>query len=74
MTNPRRREVVGDVVDSILKTRADKDKPATYYDKEEQERRLVSMFNKYDEMGGVWTDASYTVSVASTGKIKTLTL
>jgi hypothetical protein len=51
------------ISEAILKTSAGKNAPATYWDWDEQERRLKSMFNKWAERGDVWSAAADGVSV-----------
>lgn len=60
--NPFRSEVARDITDAILKTRAKKDVSATYWNKEEQEKRLTEAYNKWSRKGGVWSAAAVRVS------------
>lgn len=59
--NIQRRAVGNDIAEAILKTKATKDRPATYYGKEEQERRLVAAFEKWEKVDGTWSAASHDV-------------
>jgi hypothetical protein len=61
--NPHYGEVAKDIVDSVLKTRADRDGPATYWDKGEQESRLRAAFQKWAEQANVWSAAAEKVSL-----------
>ncbi|PIL37602.1 hypothetical protein GSI_01296 [Ganoderma sinense ZZ0214-1] len=56
--NPHRGEVANDLVDAILKAKAANGVPAIYHPQAEQEERLVKVYNKWKEHGGVWTAAA----------------
>ena len=59
--NPYRTVVAADVTNTILKTHAEKGKPAQYWNKDEQEERLISMYNKWASKGTVWSAAAQKV-------------
>jgi hypothetical protein len=61
--NPHQGEVAKDITESIIRERAEKGKPATYWNKEEQEARLVSAFEKWSKKGGVWSAAAPKVNL-----------
>jgi hypothetical protein len=61
--NPYRGKVARDITDSILKEHAGGGKPAVYWSKEEQERCLISAFEKWSKKGGVWSEAAHKASV-----------
>ncbi|KAL6303302.1 hypothetical protein BKA93DRAFT_818125 [Sparassis latifolia] len=48
--NPYRQDVARDIIDAILKTPAD--------NKEQQEKRLMEAYEKWEEKGGVWSAAA----------------
>ncbi|KAA1471880.1 hypothetical protein DENSPDRAFT_859196 [Dentipellis sp. KUC8613] len=56
--NPFHTAVAQDIVNAIIKTRADKYNKTEYRSQEEQERRLEAAYEKYVEKGGVWTAAA----------------
>ncbi|PIL30528.1 hypothetical protein GSI_07228 [Ganoderma sinense ZZ0214-1] len=56
--NPYRGEVANNIVHAILKVKAANGVPAIYRSQPEQEERLVKVFNKWEEHGGVWTAAA----------------
>ncbi|KZP11522.1 hypothetical protein FIBSPDRAFT_756586, partial [Athelia psychrophila] len=56
--NPFRSEVAQDITDAILKTRAKKGVSATYWNRAEQERRLIEAYEKWSRKGGVWSAAA----------------
>jgi hypothetical protein len=62
--NLHRAEVAKDVVNSILKTRANESGPgpATYWSKEEQEKLLDAAFQKWAKRGNIWSVASESIS------------
>lgn len=60
--NPFRSEVAHDITDGILKTRAKKGVSATYWNKEDQEKRLTEAYEKWLRKGGVWSAAVVRVS------------
>ncbi|THH23139.1 hypothetical protein EUX98_g8034 [Antrodiella citrinella] len=53
--NPLYKTVLRAITGAILKVRAEKGKAAVYYSQAQQEARLVAAFEKYEELGGVWT-------------------
>lgn len=61
MKNPHRAEVAKDITDAILKSRAKKGTSATYWNKEDQARRLTEAYEKWSEKGGVWSAAAFKV-------------
>lgn len=63
--NPHRSAVARDIVDAILKTTADKHNLAVYWDKDEQESRLIAVYGKWLRGGEVWTAAAEKVSHSS---------
>ncbi|KAI0066538.1 hypothetical protein BV25DRAFT_1912599 [Artomyces pyxidatus] len=50
--------LANDVVDAILKRRAKNGVPALYHTKEEQEKRLTEMYNKWRKTRMVWSQAA----------------
>ncbi|TCD60736.1 hypothetical protein EIP91_009619 [Steccherinum ochraceum] len=58
--NPLYRTVLFEITSAILKRRAgeEKGKPAEYWSQEEQVRRIIAVFDKYQKKGGVWTEAA----------------
>ncbi|KAH9940973.1 hypothetical protein B0H21DRAFT_697284 [Amylocystis lapponica] len=56
--NPLRSAVAQDLVDAILKSKADKHNLATYWSQAEQERRLSAAFEKWSSNGNVWAAAA----------------
>ena len=56
--NPYRNTVAGDIKNAILKTRAEKGIPATYWSQSEQEKRLEEVYQKWSRHGGVWSAAA----------------
>lgn len=55
--------VAHDVVDAILKQRAQGKQKAQYWPQEEQERRLIEVYKRWSERGNVWSAASSKVSL-----------
>lgn len=53
--NPYRGAVAQDIRDAIIKTRAQKGVPATYWNQAEQEIRLKEAYKKWSRHGGVWS-------------------
>ncbi|PIL33226.1 hypothetical protein GSI_04676 [Ganoderma sinense ZZ0214-1] len=53
--NPYQGQVANDIVDAILKAKAANGVPAIYRPQAEQEQRLVEVYNKWKEHGGMWT-------------------
>ena len=64
--NPHRSAVAKDITDAILKTHATDGKPATYWNKGEQESRLEAAYEKWLKHGKVWSVAASNVSQART--------
>ncbi|KAK7050400.1 hypothetical protein R3P38DRAFT_3173760 [Favolaschia claudopus] len=62
--NPRRGAVAVDIRNAVLKKSAEKDAPAQYWSKEEQETKMVAVYEKYSRMGGVWSAAAHAVHAA----------
>ena len=60
--NPYRNTVASDIKNAILKTRAEKGTPATYWSRSEQEKRLEEVYQKWSRHGGVWSAAAAKVS------------
>ncbi|KAH9952137.1 hypothetical protein B0H21DRAFT_684053 [Amylocystis lapponica] len=56
--NPLRSAVAQDLVDAILKSKADKHNLATYWSQAEQETRLSAVYEKWLNNGNVWTAAA----------------
>ncbi|THH23181.1 hypothetical protein EUX98_g7992 [Antrodiella citrinella] len=56
--NPHRVQVFSDIRDAILKVPAENGRPAVYWSQEDQAIRLVSVYQKWSEKGGVWSRAS----------------
>ncbi|KAG2035694.1 hypothetical protein BDR03DRAFT_1012370 [Suillus americanus] len=52
--SPYRGAVAADITGAILKTHAEKGQPAQYWDRAEQERRLMVAFRKWADKG-VWS-------------------
>jgi hypothetical protein len=53
--NPHRKEVVAEISACILKKHAEGGNPAEYWDRNEQEARLISAFEKWLRDGTVWS-------------------
>lgn len=47
-----------DISSSILKTRAEKGKLATYWSQPEQEERLKATYTRYEAVGDIWSAAA----------------
>ncbi|KAG1859810.1 hypothetical protein F4604DRAFT_1930535 [Suillus subluteus] len=58
--SPYRGAVAADITGTILKTHAEKGQPAQYWDRAEQERRLMVAFSKWADKG-VWSAAAQKV-------------
>ncbi|KAG2738225.1 hypothetical protein P692DRAFT_201842822 [Suillus brevipes Sb2] len=58
--SPYRGTVAADITGAILKTHAEKGQPAQYWDRAEQERRLMVAFSKWADKG-VWSAAAQKV-------------
>ena len=63
--NPHRKAVVKDIVDALLISCAGGGKPAEYWSQEVQEVRLQATYNKWLQVGGVWSAAATKVSPTS---------
>jgi hypothetical protein len=61
LNNPYRAAVAADIRNAVLKVSASKDVPAQYWTKEEQEAKVRQVYEKYSQMGGVWSAAAHTV-------------
>jgi hypothetical protein len=61
LNNPYRAAVAADIRNAVLKVSASKDVPAQYWTKEEQETKVRQVYEKYSQMGGVWSAAAHTV-------------
>ncbi|KAJ8596095.1 hypothetical protein M405DRAFT_782130 [Rhizopogon salebrosus TDB-379] len=59
--NPHRKEVVAEISACILKKHAEAGNPAEYWDRNEQETRLVFAFEKWSCNGMVWSAGAYKV-------------
>ena len=62
--NPFRGEVGEDISNAILKCKAHDGIPARYWNKEEQEERLIRAYDKWVARGGVWTAAAEKVCLS----------
>ena len=67
--NPYRNAVALDIKNAILKTRAEKGTPATYWSQPEQETRLEEAYQKWSRHGGVWSAAAAKVSIQAIGRM-----
>lgn len=56
--NPFYKEALRDIVEAIIKQRAEKGKPAQYWGLEEQETRLIAAYDKWLKEGSVWSAAA----------------
>jgi hypothetical protein len=54
--------VAHDLVDAILKQRAQGKRKAQYWSKEEQEQHLIETYKRWSEKGDVWSAATSKVS------------
>ena len=61
--NPHRSAVAKDINDTILKWWATKGVSVLYWSKEEQENRLITAFEKWKTVQGVWSAAATSVSI-----------
>ncbi|KAF8054908.1 hypothetical protein FPV67DRAFT_1681291 [Lyophyllum atratum] len=68
--NPLRSLVAKDITDAILKRRAGKGVLAEYWNKEEQEERLVAAYNKWAEKGNVWGPGAATAHSNQLGHVR----
>ncbi|KAJ7157749.1 hypothetical protein C8R46DRAFT_909000, partial [Mycena filopes] len=62
--NLHRAEVAADIRNAILKNSASKGVLAQYWDKHEQEAKMIAVYNKYSARGGVWSAAAHAVHTA----------
>ncbi|KAJ7150806.1 hypothetical protein C8R46DRAFT_1229740 [Mycena filopes] len=62
--NSHRPALAADIRNAILKKSAEKDAPAQYWPKDEQETRMCAVYNKYSQIGGVWSAAAHMVHAA----------
>ncbi|KAF8995281.1 hypothetical protein BDZ89DRAFT_1001453 [Hymenopellis radicata] len=56
--NPHRRNVAEDIVNALLKKRSQQGSGAEYWSREEQVRRFKDVYEKYAQLGEVWTAAA----------------
>lgn len=63
-TNPLCSAVAQDVSSAILKTVSINGKPAEYRSLEEQKSRLEAVYQKYKDVGGVWSRKAADVRVS----------
>jgi hypothetical protein len=61
--NPLYSAVAHDLVDAILKQRAQGKQKAQYWPQAEQERRLIEVYKRWSEKGNVWSAATSKVSL-----------
>ena len=61
--NPYRSAVAHDIKNAIMKTRAEKGTPATYWSQAEQVKHLEEAYQKWSRHGGVWSAAAVKVSL-----------
>jgi hypothetical protein len=54
--------VIHDITQAIIKTKAIKGVPATYWTHEEQIEKMQDMFDKWAKKGSVWSVAATKVS------------
>ncbi|KAF9239575.1 hypothetical protein BU15DRAFT_46587 [Melanogaster broomeanus] len=59
--NPHRVVVAADITNAILKTHATDGKGAEYWNKTEQEEKLIAAFDKWERKGTVWSAAAQKV-------------
>jgi len=64
--NPHYAEVGNNITEAIIKTRAVKGTPATYWSQEEQTRNMDQAFVKWARKGTVWSAAASKVRLSST--------
>jgi len=72
--NPYRKAVAKDIVNALLIRRAGDGKPAEYWSQEEQETHLQATYDKWLQVGGVWSAAATKVSPASSNGPKKIVL
>ena len=60
--NPLYSTVMKEIVTCVLEKTADSDGPAIYRSKEDQEKQLMDVYNKYLECGTVWSEGALAVS------------
>lgn len=56
--NTHRKEVLADIRNAIIKTPAQKNRPATYWSKPEQEIKIAEAYDKWLRFGGIWSAAA----------------
>jgi hypothetical protein len=56
--------VAKDITEAIIKTKAVKGTPATYWNREEQIKRLEDAFEKWARKGTVWSAAASKVGLS----------
>ena len=56
--NPHRRNVAEDIVNTLLKKQSQQGSGAEYWSREEQVRRFKDVYEKYAQLGEVWTAAA----------------
>ncbi|KAJ7130666.1 hypothetical protein C8R46DRAFT_1236100 [Mycena filopes] len=64
MNNSHRPALAADIRNAILKRSAEKDAPAQYWPRDEQESKICAVYDKYSQIGGVWSAAAHTVHAA----------
>ncbi|KAJ7029100.1 hypothetical protein C8F04DRAFT_1188031 [Mycena alexandri] len=62
--NPHRRELAADIRNAVLKNSASKGVLAQYWDQEEQESKMIAVYDKYSVKDGVWSAAAHAVHTA----------
>ena len=53
---------MADIRDAIIKTPAEKNRPAKYWAQPDQEARIVAAYDKWLQYGGIWSAAAPKVS------------
>ncbi|KAJ7036211.1 hypothetical protein C8F04DRAFT_954038 [Mycena alexandri] len=56
--------LAADIRNAVLKNSASKGVLAQYWDQEEQESKMIAVYNKYSVKGGVWSAAAHAVHTA----------
>ncbi|KAJ6484175.1 hypothetical protein C8R45DRAFT_931628 [Mycena sanguinolenta] len=64
VNNPYRAAVAAEIRNAVLKRPANKGVPAQYWTKEEQEMKVCEVYDKYSQLGGVWSAAAQAVHAA----------
>ncbi|KAJ7161440.1 hypothetical protein C8R43DRAFT_947636 [Mycena crocata] len=62
--NPHRTAVATDIRNAVLKNSASKGILAQYWTKEEQETKMIAVYEKYSSRGDVWSAAAHAVHAA----------